>query len=125
MKKTRAQLLWIFQAYLDRLNIIEPERRERLSSLFLDRGLSRDTEREFSAWLKTNQLLPARAFVMRTRTSRLAYFSAWLNQYRPFADREERERLIRLYNNKQLARDIEREFHKYIRATIEDRRALP
>jgi hypothetical protein len=124
VKQTRAQLLWTFQAYLDRLKIMDPERRERLSSLFLDRGLSRETEKEFSAWLKTNHLLPARPVVMRTRGSRLAYFRTWLDIFRPFADRDERERLTRLYNNKQLARDIEREFHQYVRNNVSDRRML-
>lgn len=123
--KTRCQLLWIFQLYLDQKNIHDPERRERLSGLYLDRGLTRDMEREFSAWLKTRHLMPERSAVMRTRGSRLAYFSAWLNQFRPWAPQEERERLIRLYNAKAIDRDIERQFHQYVRASIEDRRMLP
>lgn len=117
MKATRAQLLWTFQLYLDKLNIMDPERRDRLSEMFLERHLSRPTELDFKTWLKTNKLTPA-TIVLRTRGSRLAFFSAWLNRYRPFADREERERLIRLYNSKALSRDIEREFHQYVRAEV-------
>jgi hypothetical protein len=85
--------------------------------MFLERALSRATEIEFLAWLKTNRLMPSK-IVMRTRGSRLAWFSAWLNRYRPFADREERERLIRLYNDRTLSRDIEREFHAYVKAEV-------
>lgn len=117
MRTTRPQLLWTFQLYLDKLKIMEPERRDRLSQMFLERALSRATEIEFLAWLKTNRLMPSK-IVMRTRGSRLAWFSAWLNRYRPFADREERERLIRLYNDRTLSRDIEREFHAYVKAEV-------
>jgi hypothetical protein len=117
MKRTRAQLLWTFQAYLDALQILEPERRERLSLMFLERMLSRATERDFQQWLKTNKVMPA-PVIVRTRSSRLMFFSSWLNRYRPFANREERERLIRLYNSKALARDIERDFHRFMREEI-------
>lgn len=117
MKRTRAQMLWTFQAYLDALKIMEPERRERLSLMFLERMLSRATERDFLQWLKTNKVLP-KPVLVRTRGSRLMFFSSWLNRYRPFAQREERERLIRLYSKKQLARDIEREFHQFMRDEI-------
>jgi hypothetical protein len=117
MRTTRPQLLWTFQLYLDKLKIMEPERRDRLSQMFLERALSRATEIEFLAWLKTNRLMPSK-IVMRTRGSRLAWFSAWLNRYRPFADRGERERLIRLYNDRTLSRDIEREFHAYVKAEV-------
>jgi hypothetical protein len=117
MKRTRAQMLWTFQLYLDALKIWEPERRERLSAMFLERMLSRPTERDFLTWLKTNKLTPAPVLV-RTRGSRLMFFSTWLNAYRPLADKAERERLIRLYNSKSLARDIERDFHRYMREEI-------
>jgi hypothetical protein len=110
-------LLWAFQIYLDKLKIMEPERRDRLSQMFLERALSRPTELEFLAWLKNNRLMPSK-IIMRTRGSRLAWFSAWLNRYRPYADREERERLIRLYNDRTLSRDIEREFHAYVKAEV-------
>ena len=117
MRRTRAQLLWTFQLYLDALKIYEPERRERLSAMYLERMLSRATERDFLQWLKTNKVTPA-PILVRTRGSRLMFFSSWLNRYRPFADREERERLIRLYNSRSLARDIERDFHRFVREEI-------
>jgi len=116
-RRTRPQLLWTFQAYLDALKIMEPERRERLSLMYLERALSRSTERDFLSWLKSNKITPA-AVIVRTRGSRLMFFSAWLNRYRPYADREERERLIRLYNNRMLSREIEREFHQFVRSEV-------
>jgi hypothetical protein len=117
VKRTRAQMLSTFQLYLDALKIFEPERRDRLSQMFLERMLSRATERDFLTWLKTNKVKPA-PILVRTRGSRLMFFSAWLNRYRPFADRDERERLTRLYNQKSLARDIEREFHRFLREEV-------
>jgi hypothetical protein len=85
--------------------------------MFLNRELSRATERDFQTWQKTNKLAPA-TVIMRTRGSRLFAFSAWLNQFRPFADPTERERLTRLYLSRNLARDIQREFHQYMRKEI-------
>lgn len=117
MKRTRAQLLWTFQLYLDTMRIMDPERRDRLSQMFMERALSRPTECDFATWLKTNRLTPA-PVIVRTRGSRLMFFSTWLDSYRPYADKDEWERLIRLYNTKSLARDIERDFHRYLREEI-------
>jgi hypothetical protein len=117
MRKTRAQFLWTFQIYLDLLNIMEPERRLRLSTMFLERKLSKATEVEFGIWLRTNHLTQRRP-VLLTRVSRLAFFAAWLNRFRPTADTGERERLTRLYYTHALDRKIEVEFHRYISAEI-------
>jgi hypothetical protein len=117
MKLTRPQMLWRFWEYLEAAKIFDSERRMRLTTLYLERGLSRSMECDFNRWLKTNHVTE-HTVVMRTRGSRLAYFSAWLNQYRRLASREERERLIRLYNGRALDRNIEREFHQFIREKI-------
>ena len=118
MKQTRPQLLWVFQLYLDKLQIMDPERRERLSAMFLERKLSRPTEIDFKQWQKSNQLMPATQ-IMRTRGSRLWLFRVWLNQYRLFESTEERERLTRLYVTRSLSREIEREFHVWVRELAE------
>lgn len=122
MKRTRPQLLWRFQEYLDARAIMEPERRERLSAMFLERQLSRPTELDFSAWMKGGAYFREQPQLMRTRGSRLMFFRAWLDTWRPMADREERERLTRLYNARQLSRDIEREFHQFVRTSGDNRR---
>lgn len=117
MRRTRAQLLWKFQGYMDSLKIMDPERRDRWSNMFLQRQLSRATENDFKQWCRSNRAafgLESTTPPMRTRGSRLVRFSTWLYTARPYADREERERLIRLYNGKALARGIELEFHRFI-----------
>jgi len=113
-KQTRPQLLWVFQIYLDMLKIADPERRERLGNMFLQRQLSRATEKDFTQWRTTNRLSAATP-VMRTRGSRLWLFRAWLDQYRIFETPVERERLTRLYLTRALSREIEREFHQFVR----------
>lgn len=126
MKKTRAQLLWMFQAYLDRLKVYDPERRMRLSTMYLENQLSRATECDFNRWIKTGQFnIRERTEVMRTRGSRLAAFVTWLDKYRPEATREERQRLTRLYNSGHISRPIQKEFHKFIQTEIHDGRRLP
>jgi hypothetical protein len=117
MKRTRAELLWVFQLYLDKCQVMDPERRDRLSSMFLERQLSRPTERDFFTWQKTNRLTPA-TVIARTRGSRLFHFVTWLDCNRPFASAEERQRLTRLYNARALSREIEREFHQFLRSKI-------
>ena len=126
MKKTRAQLLWLFQAYLDKLNVLEPERRMRMSTMYLEKTLSRPTECDFNRWIKTRQFtIQQRNEIMRTRGSRLAAFSTWLDKYRPNATRDERERLTRLYNDGHISRPIQKQFHEFIHNEIHDGRRLP
>jgi len=124
-RPTRAQLLWLFQAYLDKCGIFDTERRDSLSTMWLQRRLSRPTEAEFRHFLKTNNRAPKPPSVMATRGSRLAAFSTFLDRQRPGADRDERERLIRLYNGRQLSRQLEREFHTFCRQQLSDGRVLP
>jgi hypothetical protein len=125
MKQTRAQLLWIFQAYLDKCSIFQPERRECLSALFVDGQLSTSTEKDFKHWLKTSRRLPRPPVVMRSRGSRLAVFSTWLDRTRPDISRDDRERLIRLYNSRQLSGKLVVEFHQFARANDNDYRKMP
>jgi hypothetical protein len=126
VKKTRAQLLWLFQAYLDKLQIHDPERREAMSALYLEKKLSRLTAADFHRWIKTGQFrITARNDFMRTRGSRLAVFTTWLDRHRPEATREERERLTRLYYTGNISRPIQKQFHKFIQTEIHDGRRLP
>lgn len=124
MRRTRAQLLWTFQIYLDSLNIYDPDRRDSLTRLYLSKNLSRSTDRAFSHWLKTNRHLE-RPAVMRTRGSRLAAFCTFLDRHRPDLDKDGRDRLIRFYANKQLSRVIEETFHRFVREDLQDGRTLP
>lgn len=123
-KQTRAQLLWLFQAYLDKCGIFAEDRRENLSTMWLERRLSRATENDFRHFQKTNSRAPKPKSVMTTRGSRLALFSTWLDRTRPQADPEERERLIRLYNARQLSGPLVVEFHKFARQQ-DDGRVMP
>ena len=125
--KSRAQLLWLFQAYLDAAGVWDPERRERLNELYLERRLARDMEKGFRQWLTTRQVITEHTVIMRTRGSRLAVFTDFLDQRRPFHKAEDRQRLTRFYLAGKLARDVEREFHQFCRQQSEagDYRRLP
>lgn len=124
MKKTRAQLLWVFQLYLDKLGIFEEERRDRLTVMFLERGLSAHTEKDFKQWQRTNRICPA-TVILRTRGNRMWVFRSWMDQERPFLDDDARGRWLRLYLTKALSRELEYDFHLWVRRMAENAEDRP